>query len=121
MLYTGVDIVEIKRVGKIIEEHPEFISRFFTEREGEYLYGKKLAVQHVAAGFAAKEAVSKCIGGLSGLRLKDIEIIRGGRPEVLLWGGARNKAGLLGIKSISLSISHEDDYAVAFAAAEGDE
>ncbi len=121
MLYTGVDIVEIKRIGEILERHPAFIERFFTQTERKYFYEKKLAAQYIAAGFSAKEAVSKCIGGFYGFKFKDIEIIRGGRPVVLLWGNAKAKAHLLGIRSISLSISHENDYAVAFAVAQGDE
>ncbi|MDI6600334.1 MAG: holo-ACP synthase [Thermoanaerobacteraceae bacterium] len=121
MFYTGVDIVEIKRVKRTLERHPAFVERFFTERERSYFFEKKLKAEHIAAGFAAKEAVSKCIGGLSDIKLKDIEVLRGGRPEVKLWGNARRKAESLGIKRVSLSISHSDDYAVAFAVAEGGE
>ncbi|TZE81110.1 holo-ACP synthase [Calorimonas adulescens] len=119
LLYTGVDIVEIKRIGSIMEKHPAFIERFFTEREMSYFIDKRLKAEHIAAGFAAKEAVSKCIGGLIGIKLKDIEVLRGGRPEVRLWGRAKQKAELMGIGYISVSISHSSDYAVAFAVAKG--
>lgn len=121
LLYTGVDIVETERIRRVLNRHPGFIKRYFTDREGDYFFEKNMRIEHITAGFAAKEAVSKCIGGLSDIRLKDIEIIRGGRPEVRLWGNAERKAQSLGIRNISLSLSHSDDYAVAFAVAEGGE
>ena len=56
---TGVDIIEIERVKKSIEEtEGKFCERVFTQKEIEYCESKKAQkYQHYAARFAAKEAV----------------------------------------------------------------
>lgn len=111
-LSCGVDIVRIGRVKKLLAKAPQFLEAVYTEREREWISGKA----HRAAGcFAAKEAVSKALGtGIRGFSLKDVEILHDalGKPEALLHGNA----GLIAPSArISLSVSHEKKYAVAFA------
>jgi holo-[acyl-carrier protein] synthase len=78
-------------------------------------------VEKLAGRFAAKEAVLKLVG--TGWRGKiawtDIEIINNaaGQPEVTLSGEVRKIAEKLGIKHISISITHTANFAIASAVA----
>ena len=112
---TGVDIIEIERVKKSIEEtEGKFCERVFTQKEIEYCESKKAQkYQHYAARFAAKEAVFKAISfNLSNkydIGWKDIEILNddAGRPYVnILKTDIR-------IGDIDISISHCKEYAVS--------
>jgi hypothetical protein len=72
----------------------------------------------MAGRWAAKEAVSKVLGlGVRGIGWRDIEVERlpTGQPSVRLHGRAAARAEQLGMARIALSISHEDDFAVAIA------
>lgn len=111
MIGSGVDIVEVSRIETLLN-NPKFLRAVFTESERERIDSGA----HRAAGcFAAKEAVSKALGtGICGFSLKDIEIGHNplGAPTVTLHGEAKK---ILGDHKLSLSISHEKRYAVAFA------
>ncbi|MFH1691724.1 MAG: holo-ACP synthase [Candidatus Omnitrophota bacterium] len=105
----GVDIVEIKRLEGAVERWGDvFLKRVFTEREIAYSKKKHFPLQHLAARFAAKEAVFKAFGTRPALNFKDIEIFNDefGRPRC----NVKNK-----LESILLSISHTHEYAVASA------
>lgn len=112
---TGVDIIEIERVKKSIEEtEGKFCERVFTQKEIEYCESKKAQkYQHYAARFAAKEAVFKAISfNLSNkydIGWKDIEILNddAGRPYVNIL-----KPNIK-IGDINISISHCKEYAVS--------
>ena len=59
----------------------------------------------------------KALGtGIRGVGWKDIEVSRleSGAPSILLHGRAKNRAQRLGVREISVSMSHSRDYAVAF-------
>lgn len=117
----GVDIIEIERVKDAIESGGDrFLNRIYTDREKEYCLSKKASQFHsFAARFAAKEAVSKALGTgfANGLGWKDIEILNDafGKPYVELHGKAREIFEVLSAKSIFVSLSHCDQYAVAYA------
>ena len=115
MLATGVDIIEIPRVGRVLERYGRrFLERVFTP--GEIAYCRERP-PNLAARFAAKEATMKALGtGVRGVSWKDIEVVRheSGAPSVKLHGRAERRAQRLGVREISLSISHSRDYAVAF-------
>lgn len=120
MIETGVDILEIKRIREIVEKTPRFLERFFTGRERAYFESKNYKVETIAGNFAAKEAVAKAMGtGVRGFNLIDLEILRDdqGKPLVYLHNEAEKIASNLKIQSFSLSISHSEQYAVAFAIA----
>lgn len=117
---NGVDIVEIKRIKEILDKNPRFLSRNFSDEENLLFQEKQMKIETIAAGFAAKEAISKAMGtGIRGFNLIDIVILRNelGKPIVLLKGNAQKTADSLGIISFELSISHSNDYAIAFAIA----
>lgn len=121
MIYgNGIDIIEIDRIEKIIKRHPNFLKKYFNEKEIEYFNRKKNIYESVAGYFAAKEAVSKSIGvGIREYNLKDIEIIKDdlNKPYVKLHNNAKTIVEKKGIKEIFLSISHCKIYAVANAVA----
>jgi holo-[acyl-carrier protein] synthase len=118
----GTDIVECLRIGRMIEQHGElFLSRVFTDREIRYCRARKHATEHFAGRWAAKEAILKCLGTgwRRGLCWTDMEVRNdpGGKPQVLMCGGAKEHAQLLRISDILLSISHCRAYATAYAIA----
>jgi holo-[acyl-carrier protein] synthase len=118
MLRTGVDLVEIARLEEAIQRHGErFLRRVFTVRELSEL-GKNTA--SLAGRFAAKEAVAKALGtGLGAVAWCDIEVLRGPQrePVLHLHGEAARKAAELGLTEWSLSLSHTQVHAIAFAVA----
>ena len=119
MLTTGVDIIEISRIRDVLNSYQSrFLKRIFTDVEIAYCRGR---AHNLAGRFAAKEAIMKALGtGIRGVGWKDIEISRkeSGAPYVLLHGRAARRADILGLKDVSLSISHSRDYAVAFVVLE---
>jgi len=120
-LATGVDLVEISRVRWAIERQGEkFLHRIYTAQELEQV-GKN--IDSLAVRFAAKEAVSKALGcGIGDVSWQEIEILRDDldAPELRLHGAALQKAGLLGLHSWSVSLSHTNSHAIAMVVAIGD-
>ena len=107
-LEVGLDIVEIERIRALARRQSRFLKKVFSPEEIEYCRAKKLAWQHFAVRFAAKEAVWKALGA-KGFTLRDISVSRDkhGRPGVLLKGKPA--------KGLKLSLSHSRRYAVAVA------
>jgi holo-[acyl-carrier protein] synthase len=119
---VGTDIVEIPRIGKMIERHGEhFLQRVYTEEEIRYCQRRKESFQHFAGRWAAKEAVMKTLGTgwTRGVGWLDIEVAtkRSGQPVILIHGSAREIADHLGIGDVLISISHCRAYAMATAIA----
>lgn len=116
----GIDIIEISRIEKVMKRTHSFLEKSFTKGEIEYFNLKGLKGNTVAGNFAAKEAISKALGtGFRGFGLKDIEVLRDemGKPIVNL----SNKIyGILDIGefNIHVSISHNNDNAIAYAVME---
>lgn len=115
----GIDLVEIGRVRQAIDRWGDrFLNRIFTASELEYCYGHRRGNPYasLAARFAAKEAVMKSMGtGWSqGVKWTDIEVAQNaaGAPFVRMTGRALE---LIGPRTILISLSHTEDYAVASA------
>ncbi|WP_299468236.1 holo-ACP synthase [uncultured Gimesia sp.] len=120
----GTDIVEISRIGQMIERHGDtFLNRVFTENENAYCGSKKHKEQHYAGRWAAKEAVMKTLGTgfIKGIGWKEIEIInlKSGKPTVVISGGVETHAAEMGIQEILITISHSREFATATAIALG--
>jgi holo-[acyl-carrier protein] synthase len=120
----GTDIIECLRIAQMIERHGElFINRVYTPHEIQYCQTRKLATQHFAARWAAKEAVLKALGTgwRRGISWRDVEVRNdpGGRPVINLTGGAREVADQLGVLEMHISLSHCRSHATAYALAEG--
>jgi holo-[acyl-carrier protein] synthase len=114
----GLDIAEIDRIAAAITRHgAPFIERLFTPREAAYCEKHKNRFERYAGRFAAKEAAMKALGtGWShGVRWRDIEVAReaSGKPTLNLSGVARELADRMGVKNISLSITHSGNVALA--------
>jgi len=118
ILGIGIDIVEIERVKKSVLKYDQlFLSKIYTEKEIEYCLTKKNKYQHLAARFAAKEAISKALatGWSKGFRWKDVEIFneKSGMPNVILKGNLKNFLG--DQKSLKITMSHSELYVTCFA------
>ncbi|MHC4498249.1 MAG: holo-ACP synthase [Planctomycetota bacterium] len=118
----GIDLVDRPRIEQMLERHGErFLSRVFTPKEQAYAEANKNGVEKLAGRFAAKEAILKLMG--TGWRGKiawtDIEVVNNpaGQPEVMLAGEVEQLADKLGIKHISVSITHTANFAIASAVA----
>jgi holo-[acyl-carrier protein] synthase len=115
---TGIDIVEIDRIAQSIARYgARFISRIFTAEEIEYCQRKKNGAESFAARFAAKEAGAKALGtGIQyGISWKELEVRRepGQRPNLYFSGRAGEIAAKLGVRHISLSLTHSNTTAMA--------
>ena len=122
----GTDITECLRIARMIERHGElFITRVYTDEEIRYCQSRKQATQHFTGRWSAKEAVLKALGTgwTRGISWRDVEILNepGGKPVVVLRGGARSAAQELGITKMLVSISHCRTHATAYALAVGEE
>ena len=121
MLVSGVDILEIPRIERVAERYGQrFLDRIYTRREQEYCRGR---APQLATRFAAKEAVMKALGtGVRGVPWKDIEVVRrpGRAPAIELHGAAAERASLMGIGAMAVSLSHSEDMAIAFVVAQSD-
>jgi holo-[acyl-carrier protein] synthase len=120
-LRTGVDVVGVDRLRRLVEGDEERQRTLFTARELDYCEGKRRKYEHLAARFAAKEAVLKAFGtGISQrMRWTDVEVLndRMGRPTVRLEGAVASFAERHGLRDLDVSLSHVEDLAVAHAIA----
>ena len=122
VLGIGTDITECLRIAQMIERHGElFVSRVYTPHEIDYCRSRRMATQHFAGRWAAKEAVLKAIGTgwRRGISWRDIEVrnTAAGRPVARLQGGPLEIAEKLGIRCVLVSISHCRSHATAYAVA----
>ena len=122
----GVDIVETSRIREMLSKHANaFLRRVFTEQEISYCNRMKRPEEHLAARFAAKEAVMKAIGAgmaATGARFHEIEVGRGkrGNPTIRLRGKIRELARAQGVSRLHVSLSHTKAAAIAFVVAEAE-
>ncbi|RKY24613.1 MAG: holo-[acyl-carrier-protein] synthase [Planctomycetota bacterium] len=121
-LLNGIDLVDFPRIEEMVQRHGErFLNRIFTAAEQAYSQANKNRMEKLAGRFAAKEAILKLLG--TGWRGKiawtDIEIVNNpmGQPEVAISGEVEKIAERLGIKHISVSITHTANFAIASAVA----
>ena len=116
----GVDIVEIARIARLLERHPDrFRRRILRDEEVRAFKHLFPEAAYIARQFAAKEAVSKALGtGMrSGVHFRNIVVLRDekGMPVVRLDDAADKRLDALGGKSVMVSISDEREYAIAYA------
>ncbi|MCX7983041.1 MAG: holo-ACP synthase [Syntrophales bacterium] len=122
---TGIDLVEIERVRKILERRGDkFVEKVFTDREKEYCEKQKEPAPHYAARFAAKESCLKALGlGMGAVSWKELEVVTtsSGQPELCLSGRAREILREKGVGRLLLSLSHSSREAIAIVIAERDQ
>ncbi len=114
----GVDIIEIERIRSSVEKFGDnFLNRIFTQVELDYSLPKKNKFLHLAARFAAKEAIVKALATCceKGFNWKDIEITNNisGAPNVIFYG--KFAEFIANDKEVLISLSHTENYATAFA------
>lgn len=122
----GVDIVEVPRIkDACIRWQDSFLRKIFTEGEIAYSKARKFSYQHLAARFAAKEAVLKAIGDSSIHRIewREVEVLNDefGKPVLRLSGEAERIKEKKGIREIIITMSHTSKLAVANAVLVGHE
>jgi len=112
----GIDVVQVKRMerwradAKLLERyfHPDELAASLARENG--------AAMALAARFAAKEAFGKALGtGFSNIILKDIMVINreSGKPEIVVFGSAKNAFESSGANKVHISLTHERDNAIA--------
>jgi holo-[acyl-carrier protein] synthase len=120
----GTDICRLVRIEQLLKgsKREHFLQKTYTAEEIEKLPKGRTDVSYCAGRWAAKEAISKCLGTGFGAKCRWLDItirkLDSGAPEVHLTGLTAETAKELGIKKFHLSISHEKEYAVAFAIGE---
>ena len=115
---TGVDLAEVARIRASIERFgARFIDRIYTGAEIAYVARKANKYERYAARFAAKEAGMKAIGTgwRHGVAWRDFEVVNlpSGRPTLRLHGVAARVAEKLGVRHISLSLTHTRELGMA--------
>jgi holo-[acyl-carrier protein] synthase len=120
-VFVGVDLVSVNRFERLLLDHPGAARDLFTAVELASCAGKRRRVEHLAARFAAKEAVLKMLGSGLGPRMRwtDIEVVNdeNGRPMVGLSGAVAARADACGFRDVCLSLTHSAGLAIAQAAA----
>ena len=117
-LGIGIDLVECARIQHSLDRFGDrFLHRVFTEGEIAYSQSMKFPARHLAARFAAKEALSKAFGTGIGKAMgwKDIDVHKkpSGEPFVVLEGGAKQLAADRGVTKVWITLSHTDNHAMA--------
>jgi len=120
----GIDLVECARIQRSIDRFGDrFLHRVFTDGEIEYSLSMKFPARHLAARFAAKEAVSKAFGtGLGksmGWRANDVRKRPTGEPFLVFSGPAQELAAKRGVTSALITLSHTEHHAMASVVLEG--
>jgi holo-[acyl-carrier protein] synthase len=105
---VGVDMVNVARIRRDIKEYPDMIERFLSKDE----------MARYSGLLAIKEAVIKTLqpSVFDGTLFRDI-IVEGHPPIIVLLRKAKKLAQKKGIKDIKVSVSHEDEKAIAIAIA----
>lgn len=122
----GSDITSVKRIVSAFEKSGDRFARRILSKEEYPFYvtksSERAKITFLAKRFAAKEAISKALGtGMrQGIGFLQFTIVNNdlGKPEVELTGKAKEWAEKNNISRIHLTLSDEQDYAIAFAVAE---
>jgi holo-[acyl-carrier protein] synthase len=118
ILGVGTDLAEVSRIRESIERFGDrFLNRIYTPGERTYALSKVNSAERFAARFAAKEAAMKAIGtGWSqGVTWQDFSVVNepSGRPTLRLSGVAQQVADRLGVRNLSISLTHTKEMAFA--------
>jgi holo-[acyl-carrier protein] synthase len=117
----GADIIEVERIRGVISRHGDrFLDRILTDEEKAYCSSMGMPHKHIAARFAAKEAISKCFTTGIGREFgwKSASVYHGTRHEPLVRLDEQGRALLahVGATHVLLTLSHTEHYAMAVAA-----
>ena len=119
---VGVDVVDVARMGRILDRHPRFAPRHFSAEEAAYCDGRgSQRPAAYAARWAAKEAFAKALGGIPHGRWREVAVVRAtdGALSLAIEGRAKVRMDALGATEVHVSVAHERDVAVATCVAVG--
>lgn len=117
---TGVDVSSVAALERRVRlSRNDFLGRFWSERERRDCADD---IARLASRWSAKEAAMKALGwGVGKIDPIDIEVVTsGGSPELRLRDTAAERAESLGLSQWSVSLSHEQDLAIAVVVAIGE-
>lgn len=119
----GTDLAEVHRIRESIGRFGDrFLNRIYSQAERRYCESKANSYERFAARFAAKEAGMKAIGTgwRRGVTWLDFEVVNesSGRPTLKLSGKAKEIAENLGVRRISISLTHTADNSFAIVVLE---
>jgi holo-[acyl-carrier protein] synthase len=113
----GVDLIAVSRVREVFAGREALLEAVFTAEELRYCRGQQDPFVHLAARYAAKEAVVKGLGtGMTGsMSWRDVETVHGalGEPHLVLHGEVARLAEAMGLHRCGISLSHSGEYAMA--------
>jgi holo-[acyl-carrier protein] synthase len=110
---VGIDLIEIRRLERALERHPRLAERLFSLAERAHAADRARPGRHLAARFAAKEAVVKALGRQDpGFGLGEVEVVAGEPPRVRLSGAAAEAAAG---REVAISLTHSREFAAAVA------
>ncbi|MBI2345646.1 MAG: holo-ACP synthase [Deltaproteobacteria bacterium] len=127
LMIVGIGI-DVARIGQFVDALNDPATRFLSTHftPGELAYARAQAhgdaARHLAARYAAKEAVIKAGGRAEGLGPRDrqvdfreIEVINtaAGAPGLVFHGVVADAIARMGVRRSHLSLSHEEDLAIA--------
>jgi holo-[acyl-carrier protein] synthase len=113
---VGIDLVMPAEIQTRIAKNPALAPELFHAGEIAYAEAQAAPHEHLAARFAAKEAVVKALG-LDGFDPLDIEVVGGGDElELRLYGPTAERARELGVE-VAISLTHVPPMAAAVAVA----
>jgi len=120
MMQIGIDIVEVKRIGKALNRgNKGFWNIVYTPEEVAYIQQAYAKEARAAGLWAAKEAVVKALGiGFSGgISFHDVQVKHqgSGQPYAVITGKLKDWTAQHSLQVLSISISHSEHYAVATA------
>jgi len=123
ILSMGLDVASVARVQHALDRFGDrFSARILTPRERQELSSRADRAIFLAGRFAAKEALSKALGGPHDVWWQDVEVQRGplGAPVLELRGAATAHAARLGVKRSLVSITHDAGIAAAVVVLDSD-
>jgi len=127
ILGSGIDLVDVARFSRVAARHdPGFIESLFPASEIAWCAARRHRDRHLAARFAAREAVLKALGtGLVGLMSwRDIEVWPGDGPgtaRMVLRGAVGAEAEGQGVRAVHLALTMTREIAAAMVLLEGDD
>lgn len=111
-----MDLADPQRLADRLRRTPALAEELFHLGERVYAESQPNPIEHLAARFAAKEAVIKALG-IDGFEPLDVEVLEGGeRCDVRLHGTAAHRAAELRV-TVSISLTHLGSIAGAVALA----
>lgn len=115
MLQVGVDCEAISRFRQLpFSKNERFYRKIFTPREIEYCISFRDPYPRFAVRFAAKEATIKALNNIAKPFYTNVEVQKDEKEQPKIY---INKNSFKGITpfTISVSLTHSDSYAIAFA------